>query len=100
MFHCTILFALKPGIALDRVRGARHALAALVETMPGVEHFTVTHNVANERGGYTLALFSGFANRKACEICLRHPEFVRVWREQLEPVVERHVMAQGDDHDE
>jgi hypothetical protein len=97
MFHCTILFALKPGIALDRVRGAREALAALVETMPGVEHFAVTHNVAAERSGFNLALFSAFANRQACEICLRHPEFVRVWRELLDPVVERHVVAQGED---
>jgi len=95
MFHCVILFALKPGIPLERVRGAREALQALVETMPGVEHFLVTHNVAGDRGGYNLALFSAFESRTACEIVLRHPEFQRVWREELAPVVERHLMAQG-----
>ena len=60
MFHCTILFALKPGISLVRVRAAREALQALIETMPGVAHLTVTHNIADERQGYNLALFSGF----------------------------------------
>jgi hypothetical protein len=97
MFHCTILFALKPGIALDRVRGAREALRGLVETMPGVEHLAVTHNTAPDRGGFNLALFAGFEHRNACEIFLRHPEFQRVWAEDLMPVVERHLMAQGDE---
>ena len=40
MFHCVILFRLKPGVSLDRVRGARESLQALVETMPGVAHLT------------------------------------------------------------
>ena len=96
MFHCVILFALKPGISLDRVRTARTALQTLVETMPGIEHFTVTHNLAPEHGGYNLVLFSGFENRNACEIFLRHPEYVRVWTEELGPIVEKQLTAQGD----
>ena len=66
MFHCVILFALKPGISLDRVRNARTALQDLVETMPGVEHLSVTHNVAPDRGGFNLVLFSGF-ERVSCQ---------------------------------
>ena len=31
MFHCTILFALKPGISLVTVRTAREALQALID---------------------------------------------------------------------
>ncbi|MEY4828340.1 MAG: Stress responsive Barrel Domain [Planctomycetota bacterium] len=95
MFHCTILFRLKPGIPLDRVRGARQSLQALVETLPGVEHFSVTHNVAAESKGFNLALFSTFENQSACEIFLRHPEYQRVWHEDLLPVVAEHVTAQG-----
>lgn len=95
MFHCSILFRLKPGISLDRVRGARSALQALVETLPGVEQFTVTHNLAADSGGYNLALFSTFENRAACEIFLRHPEYQRVWAQELEPVVSDHLCAQG-----
>ena len=97
MFHCCILFALKPGIPLDRVRVARKSLQELVETMPGVEHLVVTHNFAADRGGYNLALFSVFETKTACEIFLRHPEYQRVWNEELGPVIDRHVMAQGDD---
>ena len=37
MFHRTILFALKPGIALDRVRVARESLQRLIE-WNGLEH--------------------------------------------------------------
>lgn len=96
MFHCAILFRLKQGIPLDRVRGAREALAGLVETLPGVEHFTVTHNVAGDSKGFNLALFSAFENRSACEIFLRHPEWQRVWNEDLLPVVAEHVTAQGE----
>ena len=59
MFHCVILFALKPGISLDRVRNARTALQDLVETMPGVEHLTVTHNVAPDGGGFTWCCSQG-----------------------------------------
>ncbi len=96
MFHCVILFRLRPGIPLDRVRDARRALQALVETMPGVEHFTVTHNVATESGGFNLALFSAFESRAACEIFHRHPEYRRVWSEELEPVVDTKVTAEGE----
>jgi heme-degrading monooxygenase HmoA len=96
MFHCVILFSLKPGIPLDRVRGARKALQALVETMPGVAHLTVTHNLATDRQGFNLALFSAFETRTACEIFLRHPEYQRVWEVELAPVVDRQLMAQGE----
>ena len=96
MFHCVILFRLRPGITLDRVRGAREALQALVETLPGVAHFTVTHNVAADTGGYNLALFSGFESRRACDVCLRHPEWQRVWTQQIAPLVEQHLMVQGE----
>jgi heme-degrading monooxygenase HmoA len=96
MFHCTILFALKPGIALDRVRIARRSLQELIETMPGVDHLTVAHNVAADRQGYNLALFSGFESRTAADIFFRHPEYQRVWREELEPLVERQITAQGE----
>jgi heme-degrading monooxygenase HmoA len=99
MFHCVILYRLKPGVSLERVRGAREALQALVETMPGVAHLTVTHNLAADRQGFNLALFSAFEDRNACDIFLRHPEYQRVWEEELQPVVEQHVMAQGEgDH--
>jgi heme-degrading monooxygenase HmoA len=97
MFHCTILFALKPGIALDRVRTARCSLQELIERMPGIDHLAVVHNVAADRQGYNLALFSAFESRTACDIFFRHPEYQRVWRDELEPLVERHVVAQGDD---
>jgi heme-degrading monooxygenase HmoA len=96
MFHCTILFALKPGIALERVRQARESLQQLIEQMPGVDHLTVVHNVAADRQGYNLALFSGFESRTACDIFFRHPEYQRVWRDEIEPLVDRHVVAQGD----
>jgi hypothetical protein len=95
VFYCTILFRLRPGIALDRIRVARRSLQALVETLPGVEHFGVSHNIAVESGGFNLALFATFENRNACEIFLRHPEYRRVWNDELAPIVEKHVMAQG-----
>lgn len=97
MFHCTILFALKPGIALDRVRTARQSLQQLIESMPGVAHLAVAHNVAADRHGYNLALFSAFESRTACDIFFRHPEYQRLWRDELAPLVERHVVAQGGD---
>ena len=97
MFHCTILFALKPGISLVKVRTAREALQALIETMPGVAHLTVTHNIADERQGYNLALFSGFESKEACEIFFRHPEYQRVMREELDPVIDLKLIAQGVD---
>ena len=95
MFHCVILFRLKPGIPLDQVRDARSSLQALVETLPGVDHFTVTHNLAPATNGYNLSLFSTFENHNACDIFLRHPEYQRVWTEELEPLVESHLAAHG-----
>ncbi len=97
MFYCTILFSLKPGISLVRVRTAREALQSLIETMPGVDHLTVTHNVAADRRGYNLALFSAFESRTACDIFFRHPEYERVWREVLDPLVDQKIVAQGSD---
>ena len=97
MFHCTILFALKPDISLVKVRAAREALQALSETMPGVDHLTVTHNIADDRNGFNLALFSGFESKEACEIFLRHPEYQRVMREELEPMIDQKLVAQGVD---
>lgn len=96
MFHCAILFRLKAGIPLDRVRGARSSLQALVETLPGVEHFTVTHNLAPDSGGYNLALFSTFESKPAFEICQRHPEYLRVLERELAPLVESRVTAWGE----
>jgi heme-degrading monooxygenase HmoA len=95
MYHCVILYRLKPGIPLDRVREARHGLQALVETLPGVDQFTVTHNVAEGSEGYNLALFALFENQQACDIFLRHDAFRRVWQEELEPLVEARIDAQG-----
>ena len=97
MFHCTILFALKPGIALDRVRGAREALQELIERMPGVAYLSVLHNVSPDRQGFNLALFSAFESRTASESFFRHPDYQRAWNELLAPLVDRHVVAQGDD---
>lgn len=96
MFHCTILFALKPGSALDRVRRARESLQRLIENLPGIDHLVVVHNLAADRQGYNLALFSAFESRTACEIFFRHPEYQRVWQEELSPLVERHITAQGE----
>lgn len=97
MFHCVILFGLKPGVALDRVRIARESLQSLVETMPGIAHLTVTHNIAPDRQGYNLALFSVFETRAAWEIFVRHPEYQRIWNQELVPVIDRHLVAQGDE---
>ena len=82
---------------MEQVRAAREALGSLVETLPGVLHFTVTDNLAKLNGGFTMALFSTFENRKAFEIFNRHPEFCRVWRELLEPVVEESMVAEGEE---
>jgi hypothetical protein len=97
MFHHVVLFRLRPGVTLDRVRRAREHLSRLAETLPGVLHFSVTHNVASESSGYTLALFSAFENERAYEIFCRHPEHQRVDAEDLAPVVESRVVAQGRD---
>lgn len=97
MHFCTILYALRPGVALGEVRTARESLQSLVETLPGVEHFVVTHNVAPESGGFNLVLFAAFSDRTACDIFLRHDEFGRVHRDELGPMVERKLMAVGGD---
>lgn len=95
MFHHVVLFRLRPGVTLERVRRAREQLNRLAETLPGVVHFAVTHNVAADNSGYTLALFSAFESERAYEIFVRHPEHQRVLTEDLEPVVESRLVAQG-----
>ncbi len=95
MFHHVVLFKLRAGVTLDRVRGAREALGALVETLPGVDHFAVTHNVAEHHGGFSMVLFSVFESPEAFAIFSRHPEFRRVWEEELLPVIDEHMVAQG-----
>ena len=97
MYNHTTLFRLKPGITLDRVRTAKQELSLLVETLPGVVHFMVTDNLADMGQGYTLALFSTFESLQAYQICQRHPEYIRVWKERLEPVVEDRIVAEGTD---
>lgn len=95
MFHCVILFRLRAGITLDRVRDARQQLQSLVETLPGVEQFSVTHNLATDSGGYNLALFSVFESQAACDIFLRHPEYLRVLQDELGPLVDGKIAALG-----
>lgn len=95
-FHHVVLFRLKPGVTLDRVRDAREALAQLIETLPGVLHFAVTDNLSAHNGGYTLALFSAFEDRRAYEIFSRHAEYQRVWQRLLAPVVEHRIVAEGE----
>lgn len=95
MLHHAILYRLKPGVTLDRVRTAREALAALAEHLPGVLHFAVTDNLAQENGGYTLALFAVFETREAFEIFQRHPEVHPVMQELLDPIVEKRIVALG-----
>ena len=53
--------------------------------------------IGADRHGYNLALFSAFETRTAGDIFFRHPEYQRVWRDELVPLIERHVIAQGDD---
>ncbi len=64
-FHHVVIFRLLPGITLDRVREAREALSSLIETLPGVLHFTVTDNLSEHNQGFTMALFAVFENRRA-----------------------------------
>ena len=96
MFHHVVLFRLEKDVTLDRVRAARESLAALVETLPGVHQFAVTDNLADANRGYTLALFSAFEDRSACNIFTRHPEYRRVWTELLEPVIAERIVAEGE----
>lgn len=92
--HHVILFRLRGGVTLDRVRNAREALADLVETMPGVLHLTVGDNLAGQNGGFTLALFASFENRPAFEVCTRHPEWRRVFQEFIDPIVAERIVAE------
>jgi quinol monooxygenase YgiN len=94
-FHHVVLFRLRPGVTLERVRAAREALAELSETLPGVLDFVVTDNLAEPNGGYTLALFSTFADRAAFEIYRRHPERCRVFEQVLAPVIAGQLVAEG-----
>jgi heme-degrading monooxygenase HmoA len=95
MFHHVVLYRLRAGVTLDRVRAARESLAALVESLPGIHHLSVTDNLATQNGGYTLALFSAFESQAAFDIYRRHPEQVRVEQELLAPVVEERIVAEG-----
>ena len=96
MFNHVVLYRLKEGVSLDRVRAARESLGALVETLPGVVHFAVTHNAAAESNGYRLVLFSVFQDRSAFDIYSRHPEVQRIEREDLSPVVAERLVAEGE----
>ena len=58
-------------------------------------HFTVTDNLASQSQGYTMALFSQFESEQAYKICMRHPEFERVWRDRIEPVIGDRIVAEG-----
>lgn len=95
MYHHNTLFRLKPGITLDRIRAAREELGRLVETLPGVVHFTVTDNLSDLNQGFTLALFSLFETEQACRIFHRHPDYQRIWNDLLAPVVEDRIIAEG-----
>ena len=97
MYNHTSLFRLKQGVTLDKVRAAKEELSQLVETLPGVVHFMVTDNLAENGRGYTLALFSTFESDQAFRICQRHPEYQRVWKDLLEPVIDDRIVAEGSD---
>lgn len=94
-FHHIVLFRVREGITLERVRRAREALAALVETLPGVRDFTVTENVAKQHDGYKLALISSFEDKRAYDIFARHPESIAVLDEFMNEVAEDHLVIQG-----
>jgi len=96
-FHHVELFRLRPGVPISDVRAAREALGNLVETLPGVLSFAVTDNLAERNAGFTMALFSAFADRRAYDIFTRHPEYQRVREQLLEPVVADRIVAQGDE---
>ncbi|MEO0480150.1 MAG: Dabb family protein [Planctomycetota bacterium] len=94
-FHHVILIRLRQGVSLAEVRDARAELQALVETLPGVLHLTVSENLAEKNAGYTLALFSVFEDRAAFEIFRRHPEWIRVERDFLAPIQDASIHAEG-----
>lgn len=98
MFHHVERYRLKEGVPLAEVRAGFDALAALVETLPGVEYFSVTENTVDPHGGWSMVLFSAFSDRGACDIFLRHPESRSIWTERLDRVVaDREVVARGID---
>ncbi len=97
IFHHVVLFRLKSGVTLERVREAREELARLVETLPGVLHFAVTDNLSGSNNGFTMALFSTFEDRQAYDIFIRHPEYRRVWDQLMAQVVDEQVIAQGEE---
>lgn len=94
-FHHIVLFRVRQGVTLDRVRKSREALAALVETLPGVRDFTVTENVAPDHEGYKLMLISSFEDRRAYDIFARHPEAKAALEEFMRHVAEDHLVVQG-----
>lgn len=94
-FHHVMLFRLRPGVTLNRVREAREQLQQLVETLPGVLFFDVTDNLSDHNGGFTMALFSAFEDRRAFDIFSRHPEWRRVHDDLLAPILEERMVAQG-----
>jgi hypothetical protein len=97
MFHHVERFRLREGVLLADVRVGFDALAALVETLPGVEHFAVTENLVEPHGGWAMVLFSAFTDRRAADIFLRHPELQHIWAEHLDHVVAaREVVARGE----
>lgn len=97
MFHHVELYRIRPGVPIEGVRRAREELARLAETIPGVLHLSVGHNVADEHGGYKLALFAAFENEKACQLYLRHPDRVRARASFLDGVVDGCIVAEADD---
>ena len=94
-FHHIVLFRVREGVTLDRVRRSREALASLVETLPGVRDFTVTENLAPDHEGYKLALISSFEDRRAYDIFARHPEAQAALEEFMQHVAEDHLIVQG-----
>ena len=70
--------------------------SSLIETLPGVMHFIVTDNLADQSGGYTMALFSLFESREAFDIFRRHPSYQDVWESKLQQVVEERIVAEGE----
>ena len=98
-FHHIVLFRLRAGITLDRVRAAKEELGALVETLPGVRELSVSHNVAEPSHGYTLALISHFDNRRAYEFFARNPDARGIVDRIMDDLVESHIVFQsGDEH--
>jgi quinol monooxygenase YgiN len=96
VFSHVVLIRLRRGVTLERVRAAREALAQLIERLPGVLHFGVTDNLAEQNAGFTLMLVSVFEDRAAFEIYRRHPEARRVRDELLAPITEQRLEGEGE----